>query len=69
MKVEIVGEQLDHLVRDALMEAYNDCISLPIYCVPEEDDEFLYCLKRVIEHYSSPEDYAAWVKRVEKSED
>lgn len=68
MKVEIADDYLDKLVREALISAYNDCIAYPIYSVPEEDNELLYCLKRVIEHYSSPEDYDNWLKSIEESE-
>ena len=55
VELELPGNTIDDIVRQDLMQVYS-------FSKIEEatDTEFLYCLQRVIEYYSSATQYEAW---------
>ena len=62
-KIELTSEQVSEIVRQDLMQAYHlnqivdkDESGFSI----DNDTDFLYCLQRVIEYYSSPNQYETW---------
>lgn len=63
MIIDIPAEYLDKAVRESLIEAYDSCAEDKNLL--DYDAELLNSFKRVIEHYSSPEDYEDWLSSVE----
>lgn len=61
-EIELTVDQVGEIVRQELQGAYHDVASSQIEPVHEDDHdpELLYCLQRVIEYYSSPEQYESW---------
>lgn len=55
VEIELPGNTVDDIVRQDLMQVYS-------FSKIEEatDTDFLYCLQRVIEYYSSESQYEAW---------
>lgn len=48
---------IEKMVSRELMEAYHDAMTIPI---DENNDDFLYCLQRVIEYYTTADEYERW---------
>lgn len=60
-RIELSAEQVEAVIRQELMLAYESLLPRTVVVDTEDqDDELLYCLQRVIEFYSSPEHYDAW---------
>lgn len=59
--IELVPEQIEVVVRQELMLAYESLLPRdPVENLQDQDSELLYCLQRVIEYYSSPDQYESW---------
>lgn len=59
--VELTAEQSCEIVRQELQLTYESLLPRDVVVDHEDQDsELLYCLQRVIEYYSSPQQYEDW---------
>lgn len=56
--IELTPEQIEKVIRQGLIQMYSTYSNNEV--INSSDDDFLYCLQRVIEFYSSPADYEDW---------
>ncbi len=61
-QIEFTPDQVGEIVRQELQSAYEglkETQSEPVH-EDDRDPELLYCIQRVMEYYSSPDQYEAW---------
>lgn len=61
-EIELTVDQVGEIVRQELQYAYEslkETQSEPVH-EDDRDPELLYCIQRVMEYYSSPDQYEAW---------
>ena len=59
--IELSPEQTCDVVRQELQMAYESLLPRDVVVDHEDQDsELLYCIQRVVEYYSSPQQYEDW---------
>lgn len=60
-EIELIPEQTAQVVRHELCDTYE---FLSPSAPTEPEYELLQCLRKVIEYYSSPQEFESWIKKL-----
>lgn len=70
MTINVDYEEIDRIVSLELRNAYELNVKVDKdeggFAI-QEDRDFLYCLERVIEYFTSPNEYEEWLHEIYKS--